>query len=109
MYPYFPRKAYITNVWVFGVILLVKNLSYILSTFEDDFQILLNEGDLGDQLLLTLTCTDTRASYVTTLDLFVGEPSWTFMTDIPEAGDDAVGGYHFDILLFVIARCNYTD
>jgi len=69
------------------------------TTAPMEFEIQLNAGQFGDVLNLQINCSDARGHWILETQIFVGQPGWTWFTEVPDAANDAVDDYPFDIVL----------
>lgn len=68
------------------------------STEDEDFDVTVTSGANGDSIELTLTCTDREETYVSTVDVVLGERPWIRLTALPDASGDERDGYRFDFV-----------
>lgn len=68
------------------------------SSEEEDFDLTVTSGSDGDDLQLRLTCTDRDETYVSDVELVLGERPWIRLTPLPDATGDERDGYRFDFV-----------
>lgn len=65
---------------------------------DDNFEVTVTSGALGDTLAFNLACKDNSTTYTVPVDLDLGELPWLVLSTTDDAPDDAISGYDFDIV-----------
>lgn len=68
------------------------------STRDEDFDVTVTAGAKGDDLQLTLTCTDRDETYVSNFEVVLGERPWTTISPNDDATGDNRDDYEFDFV-----------
>jgi len=68
------------------------------SSKDEDFDITVTSGAVGDDIQLELTCTDREETYVSPVEIVLGERPWIRLTPLDDAIGDNKDGYRFDIV-----------
>ncbi len=77
-----------------------------------EFELRLDGGQVGEVLSFQIDCADHQGQWVVATEIFVSQPGWTWFTQLPDASDDAVLDYPFDLVIGrwrVIASTLYVE